>query len=174
MNAEAERLFFALWPPPEVRAELAHQVAGVVAEIKGKPVATDRLHVTLAFLGETQLAQRACVEQVAAGLRGDPFELVLDRIGYFPRPRVVWLGCQEPPQSLGELAAALNDGLGACGCRTDTRPFRVHITLMRKVRRKPALATITPVHWRVDSFVLVRSELRPDGAHYAILRRWDL
>ena len=174
MAAETERLFFALWPPTEVTALLEQQLGAALDGIKGRRVATERLHVTLAFLGDTRAEQRVCVEAAAARVHVEPFTLMLDRLGYFARPQVVWLGNQESPQTVGVLVGDLNAGLRGCGCAIDTRPFRTHITVMRKGRRKPDLPAIDPVRWDIESFVLVRSELRPEGAHYEVVRRWAL
>ena len=46
------RLFFALWPDEGVRAELARWTRALHAACGGRTTRADKLHLTLAFLGE--------------------------------------------------------------------------------------------------------------------------
>ena len=46
------RLFFALWPPPDTAQALANWAEEVARDVGGKPVAAEKIHLTLAFLGD--------------------------------------------------------------------------------------------------------------------------
>jgi len=73
--------------------------------------------------------------------------------------------------------------LKALGIDFDKRPYKPHITLLRKAdcrkatdsesgnKKNPALE---PIRWPARDFVLVKSSLRPDGARYEELGRWPL
>src|SRR5947199_233573 len=66
------RLFFALWPDAATRTiigELARQVA---AESHGRAVASDNIHVTLAFLGTQPVASVPELRSLAAARLEDP------------------------------------------------------------------------------------------------------
>ncbi len=167
-----ERLFFALWPGPTVRAALARRAREACAGLRGRPTPADNLHVTLAFLGDLDAERRACMEAVAGRLPFEPFDLVLDRLEYVPRNRILWLGAGELPMPLARLAGGLNAGLRECGHEPERRPFRAHITLMRKLDRPPRHLAPEPLAWHVDGFALVRSRLAPEGAHYEVVARW--
>ena len=57
------------------------------------------------------------------------------------------------------------------------RPFRGHLTLARA--RHPSALSHLPrplisMRWQVQEIMAVRSELRDDGAHHEVLRRWRL
>jgi 2'-5' RNA ligase len=70
------------------------------------------------------------------------------------------------------LVASLEAALLECGFRVDERPYAAHVTVVRKARCKPIALTLTPVEWRVDGFVLVRSELNAEGPRYTVIGRW--
>jgi len=166
------RLFFALWPDEDVRRALVAADRGLGRE--GRRVAADNLHLTLLFLGATPADRQACFTAAAAGVQGEPFELVLDRFGHFPRPRVLWLGSSRPPAALVRLVEALGAALLPCGFTPESRPFAPHVTLRRKARRLPALQPETPVVWPVHDFCLCESVSTPDGVQYRVLERWGL
>ena len=74
-----------------------------------------------------------------------------------------------PSSTPGELEALAGElaGIAAqCGIRVDDRPYRAHMTLLRKVRKSPHLPVITPVHWPVSKFTLIESVNTPDGVKY--------
>lgn len=169
-----ERLFFALWPDDDLRHTIRRHCKALLRHGGGRPMAVENLHITLAFLGNTTLEQRACVERAADAIRVPPFELTIDHAAHWPRPRVLWIGPSEQPQPLLDLAAALHEGATACGLKLDARPYRAHLTLMRKVARPPAQMGIRPFVWPVDRFVLVRSKTLPEGVRYEVVREWRL
>lgn len=160
----SERLFFALWPPEAVREAVARRVRGV--ELAGRPVPPENWHITLAFLGNVAAERRRRYERAAAAVRAAPFKLCLDRVGFFPRSRIAWLGASHLPAPLEELHGALTERLAGAGFEPERRPFRPHLTLARKAAPKGAPVDIEPVVWPVTGFRLVRSETRPDGARY--------
>ena len=131
MHASAgatHRLFFALWPDDEVRRAItarATEFAGACAP-GGRPVAPQRYHLTLQFLGSFAALPEAVVEgAIAAGdnVHAPELTLLLDRIGSFERNRVWWLGC-DPSPGLLHLRGELGRALAAAGLRTDGKPFR--------------------------------------------------
>lgn len=172
-QTETQRLFFALWPDEAVRARL-WRALGKVPLKDGKRVAAENLHITLVFLGPVTADQRSCVESVAAAVQGKGFRLTLDRIGHWPKPRVLWAGSSAAPAELLALVQALTEGLKRCGFTPEARPFQAHLTLARKVSRvKPGLI-MEPVAWQVDRFCLVRSLTLPEGAKYEVVASWPL
>lgn len=185
MNAEAEksrlppgeaptqRLFFALWPSEEVRSGLAEVMASLHVRC-AKPVPAENLHITLLFLGSVTTQTRTCAEAIAEGIAGHPFELSLDQIGLWPQSGILWLGARELPESLAALARDLRHGIAGCGIDLDARPFKPHVTLLRKallVRRERPLGAVA---WHVDDFVLVESKTTRDDSHYQVLTSWRL
>ena len=107
------RLFLALWPDPPVRdalAEVARSLAGLAC---GKPVPAEKIHLTLAFLGEVAPERLDAVRDVARSVRGAPFKLVLDALGSFRKARVAWVESSRLPAELVRLQSDLEAGLRA-------------------------------------------------------------
>lgn len=173
-NNSIERLFFALWPNNNVCQTINQFSQPELSEIKGKIIPFENWHITLAFLGEVDLPTKQCMQQVAGKIQGNRFSLSLDKLGYWPKPRIFWIGASQIPEALQDLVNHLNTGLVDCGYRPDTRPFQVHLTLMRKAVCIKKLPTITPIAWAVEDFCLVRSILEPSGARYEVIVRWAL
>jgi len=169
-----QRLFFALWPAPEVQQALAAKAEEVLGHRRARRIPAEKLHITLAFLGEVSAETRACAEAAADSLQGSAFDLAVDELGYWSRRSLLWAGPSETPEALTRLAADLAAGLEPCGIPPDDRPFRPHITLARKAPRLPARHAVDPVSWPVRRFVLVESRLEPQGAVYSVVREWPL
>ncbi len=169
----AQRLFFALWPDPAVRAALAALSARVRLR-QGRWVRPENLHVTLVFLGAVDARRRACVEAAADAVRAGAVSIALDRTGWWRRPQVLWAGSSATPEPLRELVRQLQAGCEACGFPREARAFQVHATLARKVFTEPPAFAFEPIPWRVADFALVESALTPTGSEYKVLRTWPL
>ena len=168
----AERLFLALWPGAAQRLALA-RVQGALPPRAGRPTHPEDIHLTLVFLGPASPEQRHCAEMAAGRVRGRPFELTLDRVGSFPRARVLWCGADTAPPPLADLVLALRSELAGCGFALDNRPYCPHATLARKAPALEAYTLDPPIRWPVASFVLAYGQEGPPP-RYRILRRWSL
>ncbi|TZF87702.1 RNA 2',3'-cyclic phosphodiesterase [Cognatilysobacter lacus] len=172
-TSDSGRLFFALWPPDEVRSALASAADGIAAFGAGRRVAQAKLHLTLHFLGGwtsgvEHRIERACA--AASNVRGRAFELRVDHAGAFPGARVGWLA---PAGSVGLDALWLDIRVALDQGAVPYRPqphFAPHITVRRGVRARVPDAPIEAITWPVDAFVLVHSH---DG-RYDVLARWPL
>ena len=112
---------------------------------------------------------------LAASLGGGPgASLCLDRLGYWRHNRIVWAGASQPPPELARLASQLGEALAKAGFPVERRPFHPHLTLLRKVANPPELPVAAVPPWPVTEFLLMASDLRPDGARYRPLGRWPL
>ena len=172
-NPEKQRLFFALWPDETVRGALA-QWARAQMPRHGRPVAPENLHLTLVFLGSVAAEMRDCLVDAVGTIRCPPFELCLDQAGWFQRPQVYWVGASQTPAPLLALVAELQRAQSQCGGEPESRPFRAHVTLARKVRRRPPPAAAPRLRWPVDRFALVSSQTLPQGPVYQPECTWML
>lgn len=174
-SADSRRLFFALWPPADISTALGQFTHEMLGNNRGRPVAPENIHLTLIFLGTVSVDFRNCAEQVAAQVTTGAFTLVLDRLGYWPRKGIFWIG-GEPPAGLTALQQALQTGLQRCGYVPENRRFQAHLTLARNVR---ALSleqgrVIPPREWRAQRFALVASQTLSAGSRYEVVRNWKL
>ncbi len=167
-TGNTRRLFFALWPDPEVRSQLAsasHQWAR-------RPVAEANLHMTLAFLGARTEQEQHCFCEAVSIIECEPFELQLDYLGGRAKSGIQWLAASRIPEALPELVSSLNAALELCGYQPEQRRFLPHITLARKVKKPLIKAGLEAIHWPVRDFVLVESLPVEGGVRYEVLERW--
>ncbi|MDG4552693.1 MAG: RNA 2',3'-cyclic phosphodiesterase [Candidatus Competibacter sp.] len=169
-TGDERRLFLALWPGDAERRQLAERAAAVAGR---RRVRDANLHLTLVFLGATDAARLAAYEAALTDLAVPSLELSLDRYGYWPRPRILWLGSSHTPPELYELVAELHRRLRGSGFAPERRAFQAHITLARKFPGPaPIHPLIMPIRWRVEDVALVESQESPEGSRYRVLRRW--
>lgn len=134
----------------------------------------DTLHITLVFLGAVPETRLPVLVDAAGRVRGDAFEVVLDRIGWWPHNRIFWLGCDSMPSSHRRLHDDLVKELMLAGFANDARPYCPHLTLLRNARCAGLLPACPTVHWFAREFTLVESLLGATGARYRELARWPL
>jgi 2'-5' RNA ligase len=165
-------LFFALWPDEAARQALGALARDVALAAGGKPVPEEKIHLTLAFLGEIAADRRPEVTRAADDTRGAAFSLGLDRVGAFRRARVAWAGTSKAPQPLLELQGALAARLAERGFALEEREFAPHLTLARKIARPLTPASIPPIAMEGTALTLVLSET--GTGRYTTLESWAL
>jgi len=165
-------LFLALWPDADVRNRL--QALGEQHVDSGRRTRPENLHATLAFLGAVDADTRACVERVAGNIDGQAFSVTLDCLEHRPRQAIVWAAASHVPAALTRLVEQLRAGLMQCRFEPERRPYHLHVTLARKVRRGQTAVAIDPIVWHIGKFVLVESRTYASGASYQVLRSWSL
>ena len=181
------RLFIALLPPPPVVQALERLSVAAVAHFEGRATQPETLHLTLAFLGEVAPEMLSAVECACAEIANDPalaggFELRLDRLACWRHNRLLWAGCQMPPEALLRLAEGLRQRLSEPGgCHVGMTP---HVTLVRRVAAvdratevscEALLADVCPQGlpvWPVGGLALVESRLLAAGAEHRVRMRY--
>ena len=193
------RLFFALWPDEPMRQALAHATRKAARASGGRPVPAHNLHVTLAFLGsvpERRLPELGEIARVAApqsefasasapsGLQspvresadspGGSLELVFDRLEHWRAAQLLCALPAESPALIAALARRLQDRLAASGFAPDLKPFRPHVTVVRKVSRPGRIEKMHPVVWSFTELALVESRTLAEGALYSVVESYAL
>ena len=164
------RLFFAIWPDAPAAHALAKLAVEVAGRTGGRATPAEKIHLTLAFLGEVAAERSAEVAAAGGALRVRPFELAFDILGWFRGARVAWIGCSQPAVELLHLQAALAADLRDRGFVLDDRPFAPHVTLARKIRRSVPRTSIPPIAWPVREVALVQSG--EGTGRYTTIARW--
>ena len=153
--AGTSRLFLALWPDEGTRASLARCRDAWVWAADASPEPTDRLHLTLHFLGA--VPHRRLLESIdGLRVRFSQFTLHLDRAQRWPNGVAVLTPKAVPP-ALFALHAALRDRLERLHLTPESRRWRPHVTLARRTGDSQAPAQISPVRWHVHGYALVES-----------------
>ncbi len=155
------------------RLERAFQaVAGAGAQApaprrvpSSRPVPTDNLHVTLAFLGTTPV--EALPDLLELIRRLDPQPVTVRAVGFVGLPRSArarnLVAELEPHARLAEWHERLEAELGS-----DGRAFRPHVTVRRQGRPHPfrPLTLEPPVDLELRPPALYRSDTLAEGARY--------
>lgn len=145
--------------------------------MRGKPLAIQRFHVTLVFLGDhvglpQAIVARAC--EAAAGVTMPPFDVGFDRVASFSRRRnlpLVLLG-GDGVAALTTLHLALVAALQTAGLGDERESgYTPHLTLLRDDRRV-AEQPVEPIGWTAREFVLVHSQI--GRGRHVTLARWPL
>jgi 2'-5' RNA ligase len=167
-------MFFALWPPPDAAAAL-HAIARTQSrQSAGFVTRPDCIHLTLVFLGDVPAARVEALRAPPPAIAGPPFDLCLDRFGHWVRNGIAWTAPSIVPDALTALQSRLADWASAQGVPVDTRPFRPHVTLLRRAARFVPEDPVQPMAWRVREYALVRSHNGQNGARYETIGRYPL
>lgn len=176
------RVFFALWPSPPLATALADVAIAAARRYGGRSSRADTIHLTLAFLGEVPEAALPTLCNLAAGFKAPSFELIIDRLGFWPHNQLLWAGCSTTPAPLQDMVVDLQNKLIAAGFAPDRadRRFTPHLTLLRKVPlipqpgRDEPIPKISPLPWHCSRWVLVRSLLNAQKASYQAIGQFLL
>lgn len=174
MTGDTARVFFAVWPAPEVQRALAEIARDVRSKCGGRAVPAGNIHLTLVFLGDLPRERLAALETLGPAVRGRRFDLTVDRLEYWRHNRILWAGTGTCPEALQGLVSSLQDAVAGAEFRFDRRPYVPHVTLLRNARCAPANERCPAVAWPVDCFALVESAPRERGRAYRVLRSWPL
>jgi 2'-5' RNA ligase len=170
----SDRLFFAFWPDAAIRHELERRLPAFLADASdGRPQRPDQWHVTLEFLGAVDAKRQPRAWAAADRVTVTPVEIEFDVLEHWRKPQVYSLVASRTPSPLAHMVDTLRAALAVEGFEPETRPYRPHVTLARKVRRARDGALQPPLLWRADRFTLVRSVTGPPGSRYEPLRWWN-
>ncbi|MEE8449799.1 MAG: RNA 2',3'-cyclic phosphodiesterase [Thermodesulfobacteriota bacterium] len=178
-----------------IAIELDDSLAGKVRDMQDKLqsqldgvrwVAPGSVHLTLKFLGEIneQMIEEVSRQLDAVASDKGAFSLRPKGAGAFPdlrRPRVIILAAGEGSEQVAGLEKDISSRLENIGFPRGRRPFSPHFTLGRIKRwnaRLDLAKLLEPFAdyvfdpFKVEEFILFRSELRPEGARYTKLARF--
>jgi 2'-5' RNA ligase len=174
------RLFFALWPTVAERNALAIATGAAVAQVDGQAVPAGNLHVTLAFLGSVPGETFAWLVEIGGEVDRPRIDLEFERLEFWPKPKVLVAMPSRIPVEGIEIVDRLWQRIESLGIRRESRPWRPHLTLVRRVRRPPAEslrisagppAAAGTARW---GMALVESTTHATGARYKPLAEWPL
>ena len=150
-------LFFALWPDNRQRDRMRDFISPVAKLIEGR--ATDRRewHITLAYIGDLDERFIAELQESASAIQFEPFRLRLDRLEFWPRPKIAALVPPRIPPEHEKLVESLRGIIIAAGLEPALRVYRPHITVVRNARtfETQRLAQSATTEW--SSFELIES-----------------
>ena len=124
--------------------------------VRGNFTLPENLHLTLAFIGETDRVDdiKAAVKEVVF----EPFEIKTGRLGCFNgRSKVIWLGI-DGEKKLKAITAELRKNLDIRGIDYAEGRFQPHITLVRQPSDMPLDIDIESANMTVKEISVMKSE----------------
>lgn len=167
-----QRLFYAAWPPATVAGQLARLAGWCQHRCGGVVTPQENLHATVLFLGELTAQETHLALRAGSAVQVPAFNLVLDRVEYWPGHNGHGLLVAVASQGCAPLAELRQQLRRACGVRLRAAPEAgvPHVTLARRVTQLAELP-MEPVVWPVREYALVHSTAR--GGGHATARRYE-
>jgi len=167
-----KRLFFALCPDQQTRRKVEEfnqtiRVPGI------KKVRADNLHITLLFLGNTDVSSEMRLRRLASDITAQPFVVQFSQLDFWRKAKILCLTTRTYDVQLAILVESLTAIAKQCGLATEERVYRPHITLVRKAHSLIDM-DVLPIEWQADSFCLLESTSTSEGVHYQVLECWSL
>ncbi len=161
---KTRRLFLAFWPN-ESQLEKLHEIQCDYAGW-GKEVHPENFHVTLLFLGNIPHHVTDCLIQNVQDIPVQPFRMRLDRLGYFDKTKIFWVGPTDTPRELESLYRSVRNCAQHCGISKLSKRYVPHVSLLRNCEVPITNPNFSPIDWEVEEFHLVESRLDKDHARY--------
>lgn len=171
LDEKKVRLFVALPLPKDIRQQVLEAMKQWKKQgMKGRWCPENNLHVTLAFLGEQPQNTITKVEEILQAMPFEPAELSIHHTGCFGSLLYADLGSSPGLNSLESYVGRLRQALQEAGIEVDSKPFRPHITLVRRMEKPAALVPeIEVLPFWVRHCCLYRSILSSRGPVYQVL-----
>jgi len=152
------RLFIAV----QLSDEMKKAVTGTLHDLKkagvaGSYVPAQNLHLTLAFIGETEDPEP--VKEALRSVVYKPFRLAFSDAGTFGD--LLWAGVKGN-QGLSSAAKAVREALDAAGIPYDRKKFTPHVTLVRRMTGNWKKVPAPKGEMMVKKISLMRSSMK-DG-----------
>lgn len=183
----ALRLFVAA-PLPLALENGVNELLGKVSKQKSvRWVSKTQLHITLRFIGAFEDSLMPKLEQNLREVAhsAEPFEAEIGGLGAFPRlnqARVLFLPVIGGDEGFRRLERAISMPLEGLGVKPEDKEYHPHLTLGRvRENENPrsaiqVLQEVCPAHWepwKLDRFILFKSQLAPGGSVYTRLREFE-
>ncbi len=192
-DQERWRSFLAVELPHAVHQRLEgplEALATLSGLVRRNP--TDRIHLTLVFLGDVEVAR---IEEIGRLIRPvvltEPgFSLEVRGVGAFPsmnQPRILWAGIEGPEGGrLMQLRAGMARALVNAGFSLEDREFTPHLTLGRLRRPANRAERAALARWQgewapvsmgrvaLSKVSLMRSQLSSGSPQYTTLETFGL
>lgn len=169
------RAFFGLSPDPTTKLAIEAWRNKAFPNFDS-PVAAANFHVTLAFLGQVlpkHLDHMFGLIDTMPAIK--EFSVTLDHLGYWSKPKALWLGCEQTQPAHIILAKQLNKIAKTAGLTMPKDEYIAHLTLARKCKANPPAPLIAPhFTWQASHFHLFESVSGPHGVSYIIRQSWPL
>ena len=148
----------------------------------------EKIHLTLKFFGNIEESRIDPIfKSIEEPIRNTPpYSIEVKGVGAFPQlrnPRVIWIGLVNGKEILTSFQKQIETQLEKIGFQTENRPFHPHLTLgrMKSSRGREEMVGRMEKHreeefgdFQVERVILFKSDLKPSGPVYTLLREMKL
>lgn len=169
------RAFFGLSPDPKTKLAVEAWRNKAFPHFQAAVPAAN-FHITLAFLGKISAKQLDGICTEVDQISDIPtFDVLLNQVGYWSKPKALWLGCHETENEHLQLSKTLTHIANTNGLHLSKQAYIAHLTLARKCSVNPPAPLIPPSFaWRNTAFHLYESVSGKNGVSYHVRRSWPL
>lgn len=167
------RYFFGLGIPVNTSRQIASwRDAHLPSE--NKSVIVENFHITLLFLGmvDESTIQKCIVD--TDKIIGSTFSIVLNNVGFWAKPKVLFFASNKVDIALQTLVADLSKLALAHMIKLEQRPYIPHLTLCRKATTLPEMSAQPKFELNFTDFCLYESKPTEQGVRYEVIHRWPL
>ena len=141
------------------------------------------IHLTLKFLGDIEESKTKSIGESlrAAAKEFQPFNFWVKELGVFPnfrRPRVLWVGINNPGNELNSIHCKIEQQLNQLGFPEEKTRFNPHLTIGRvksqvsdQFIERFKTAKFDGDEVEVEEIIFMESKLHPKGAIYTPLKK---
>ena len=181
-----KRLFIAAEIPEEIIdniIEIRDEIYGIDSKIRWEN--KEKLHITLKFLGDTELNLIDSIEKKIENILTEfsSIKTEIKKFGMFKRKGIPSILMIElfTDKRLFELHDKIDEELASLGFDEENRKFKPHVTLLR-IKGKENLEKLYSFldydfernNFAINRISLMESELKPTGSTYKTIKRFEL
>jgi len=167
-----KRLFLGISPDSDQIVPLAtlqQQLAPI-----GRPARLANLHMTLFYLGQCNRDLCHAIIMAIDQLPLAQFTVSLTTLELWQKPKIICFAGIAQDSALCQLVYDLETIAVSLGLDPAPHQYRPHITLIRKAKILPCLASINALTLKPQQLHLYHSVSSPMGVRYQIINSWPL
>lgn len=167
-------LFFAIVPDKKALAGIVAAVQQLNPERSERLVSSKNIHMTLRYIGIVSDELLNTIKNDAGEINLQAFTLTMDKTECWKKPGITVIAPSETPATLSTLVEALERICISAGLAAENKPFRPHVTVLKKSRSQRINKQLNAVTWTVKDFVLLVSDTVKGEIVYTEIGRWGL
>ena len=139
-----------------------------------KSVTSENFHITLLFLGNVDEETMSLCVKAVNHIYAEQFSISLNNIGFWAKPKVLFLGSDRVANNLVTLVEKLTNIALELAVNIQQRPYIPHLTLCRKAKHLPDVLVSPNFNIEFSSFCLYESISTDQGVKYKVIHSWPL
>lgn len=168
------RCFLGFEPSPQTKLAMQSWREKALGYFE-KSVPAANFHVTAVFLGQCSDSQLDTLCNEIESYQYPSFSLNFDQLGYWAKPKILYLGCQQVPTSVIKSVNQLTTIAKRSQLNIVHRDYTPHVTIVRNNKSNPPAPLFEPdISCSFTHLHLYESVSANSGVQYLIRKSWPL